>query len=481
MGMATSQPVKFGTSGLRGRAAGFTPHLVAAYVGAFLDACCKGASVRDVAIGTDLRSSSPEIAAAVVGAVAAQAWSPIYCGALPTPALAAFALDRSIPAIIVTGSHIPAEYNGLKFYRPQGELTKDDEDPIEHGVAHLLAVESGPILDTGASLPAIAPEAIRVYRQRFIEGFPSGAISGLRVGVFEHSAVGRDLLVDVLKQLGAQVTRFGRSETFIAVDTEAVEPEHLALVRSALARYGLDAVVSTDGDGDRPLVIDERGDQINGDVLGALTARFLGTRTLATPITSTSAIEQSGWFRHVTRTRIGSPYVVAAMETETALSVAGFEANGGFLTHTDFDLEQGRLKRLPTRDAMLPIVAVLADARAKDRRLSELVSDLPLRVMRADRLKNVWQELSRLLIASLATSRPAREELDPRLANPTDIDTLDGTRLTLADGTIVHFRPSGNAPELRCYVESDSSQRTEETLKTMIDRLDRYFRQQSVQ
>lgn len=475
--MADFEPVKFGTSGLRGPAIGFTSSLVNAYVKAFLDTCCTRAATREVALGIDLRSSSPSIAAEIATAVAGHGWMPVYCGALPTPALAAFALPRSIPAIMVTGSHIPARYNGLKFYRPDGELTKDDEGPLERLATTIYEQNASQSFERDEnSLPSVLYEAHDAYIRRYTAAFPEDALGQLRIGVFEHSAVGCDLLVRILEKLGAKVVPFGRSKTFVAIDTEAFESEHLASVRSELRDHELDAVVSTDGDGDRPLVIDEEGNQINGDILGALTARFLGADIVVTPLTSTSALELTGWFGNVHRTRIGSPYVVETMTRTDAGTVVGFEANGGFLTGTDIAIGSSSLRRLPTRDAVLPLVAVLAMARSQNRRLSELRGALPARFMHAGRLQNIPPQQSAGFIEEIAASNEIRQIFDGALSDPVSIDIRDGTRLTLRGGTIVHFRASGNAPELRCYVEADSIQKAEEILRRMTAKLDNHFR-----
>lgn len=461
-----SEPIGFGTSGLRGPACGFTPQLVAAHVAGFLETACAGAAGRVVAIGADLRPSSPHIAALVAGAVLAQGWTPVWYGVLPTPALALHAMAGRIPAIMVTGSHIPASHNGLKFYRPEGELAKADEAPI---LAAAAAWSAGANVVAEAALPAAAPDAGERYVRRYLQAFAPGALRGLRIGVFAHSAAGREMLAQILETLGAEISVFGFSQDFVAVDTEAVEPRDGRLVEAEIAARALDAVVSTDGDGDRPLLFDETGRQVNGDVLGALTARALGIETVVTPLTSTSAIEASGWFRQVVRTRIGSPYVVAAMATAAGKTVAGFEANGGFLLQTPLQLPPGRLDPLPTRDAMLPLLAVLAAGMP----VSRLVGQLPPRVMKADRLKEIAPEKGRGFVAAMASSAQARAAFDPRLEHPVAIDTTDGTRLRLADGAIVHFRQSGNAPELRCYVEADMQATAQSLLDETMIRLSR--------
>jgi len=465
--MSDLPEIGFGTSGLRGPAEGFRPEIVAAYVTAFLEVACKGAASNAVLIGADLRASSPAIAAMVAAAVSAAGWEPRNAGAVPTPALAHFALKRRMPAIMVTGSHIPPDYNGLKFYRPDGELLKSDEKPIRDAASRYTGRE-GRIRSPSTPSKAV----IEQYKQRYRVGFD---LEGLRVGVFEHSAVGRDILAEILAGHGAECHRFGRSETFIAIDTEAVGEDHFRLMKQAISEHGLDAVVSTDGDGDRPLVLDETGSQINGDVLGALTARALGAACVVTPLNSTGALEKSGWFSKVLRTRIGSPYVVEAMATEA--HVVGFEANGGVLVGSDSDLPSGTLGRLPTRDAMLPILAVLAAAKERAKPLSALAAELPPRVMKASRIKEIAPERGNAFVADMARSAAFRTAFYAPFKEPVLIDTRDGTRLSLADGSVVHFRQSGNAPELRCYVETDTLPATDRLLQAMMRCLIVHFEQ----
>ncbi|WP_026784820.1 phosphomannomutase [Pleomorphomonas koreensis] len=464
--------VSFGTSGLRGPAIDFTGSTSAAYVRAFLEVICADAPSRSVYLGADLRASSPEIAGYAAAAIAAAGWTPVYAGNVPTPALAAYALARSSPAVMVTGSHIPEDYNGIKFYRPDGEFLKEDEAPVRGRAEQLLAesLEVG-----GEGLPAIDPAIAGAYVARYVTAFAGQPLKGLRIGLDLHSAVGRDLTLTILEGLGAEVFPFRRSDHFIAVDTEALDPDDLSRAKAEIAAHQLDAVVSTDGDGDRPLVIDEGGRQVNGDVLGILTARRLGARTVVTPISSTSAIEMTGWFETVVRTRIGSPYVVAGMAAAERAPVVGFEANGGFLTGSDIGLSGGRLARLPTRDAILPLVTVLVAAAEAKKPLSALVGALPPRVMKADRLKKIAPADGARLLAEIDGSREARTALDARLAAPVAVDRTDGIRLVLSGGDIVHFRQSGNAPELRCYVETDSAEATDALLADMLAALRRHF------
>jgi phosphomannomutase len=192
--------------------------------------------------------------------------------------------------------------------------------------------------------------------------------------------------VQVLAGLGAEVLPLGRSDRFIPVDTEAVRPEDQALARQWAAELRCDAIASTDGDSDRPLLADAHGIWLRGDILGQLCARLLGADVVVTPVSSNSVVERMPEFSRVERTRIGSPYVIAAMNRTRAdgVVVCGYEANGGFLLGSDVEIEGRTLKALPTRDAVLPIVAALVAAGSNG--LAALVDDLPPGVTHSDRL-----------------------------------------------------------------------------------------------
>lgn len=443
--------MKFGTSGLRGLVSEMTDAVCAAHVAAFLRHLAATEGFDAVLVGRDLRPSSPRIAAACAAAIEAKGRVAVDCGVLPTPALALEAARRGVPAVMVSGSHIPFDRNGLKFYRAGGEITKADE-------AGVLAA-----LAPGAPAPPPAVHivadgvALARYRARSVDFFGPGRLAGRRVGVWQHSAAGRDLVVEVLATLGAQPVALGRTDGFVPIDTEAITPVDADRIAAWVAEHRLDALVSTDGDGDRPLVADETGAVLRGDAVGILTARALGADAVATPLNATTAIERSGWFARVERTRIGSPYVIEGLErcaVGAALPV-GFEANGGFLLGGMATGPEGRtLAPLPTRDAMTPLLAVLAAAGDAGGPLSALAATLPARATASDRLQEVAETRSAPLLAALAVEPEARAALLAGLAAPVAaVDTRDGVRMTLDDGDIVHLRASGNAPELRVYTE----------------------------
>lgn len=433
---------KFGTSGLRGLSTALTASVISDYVASFLSACDVG---RSVYIGQDLRTSSPRLARIVADAVCAAGYTSCMCGPCTTPALALAAQTAEAGAIMVTGSHIPADRNGLKFYSTGGEITKQDEIAILRG---LDGLQSGP--EKGARQNE--RHVMSAYYQRYTAAF-AGLLNGMRIGVYAHSAVGRDDLGALLAGLGGDVTMLGRSETFVPVDTEAVEPHVRKRLRNWAHEHRLDAIVSTDADGDRPLLTDAAGCLVPGDLLGQITARALGADHVVTPISSNSGVSQQACFDKVTLTKIGSPYVLAAMAQAQGRTV-GYEANGGFI----LGFEVKGISPLLTRDALLPLLTVLSLAR--DQGVAALVAQEPARVTASDRLQNVLPSDADAILRRL---RDMPQVLLP--APPVLVDQTDGLRFTFSNGDIMHLRLSGNAPELRIYAEAGDHARAQDLLK----------------
>lgn len=433
---------KFGTSGLRGLVVELTPALVADHVRAFIAACPMGTGLF---VGRDLRESSPMLADVVIAAARGEGVVVTDCGAVPTPALALAAMGAGAAAVMVTGSHIPADRNGLKFYLPSGEITKTDEAAILAALGRPAGPGQGALARNGT--------AGADWVARYVTALGPQALAGMRIGVWSHSAVCRDLLADALRGLGAGVVEVGRSDTFIPVDTEAVPDWARAQIAGWVAEHRLDALVSTDGDGDRPLVAAATGEVIPGDILGQITGRVVGAEVVVTPVSSNTGVEASGRFTSVIRTRIGSPFVIAGMAAGGR--VVGYEANGGFLLGFAATLPGGLLAPLATRDSLLPILAPLVAARGKG--LSALVAAEPPRFTAADRIEDVPTDRSAAVLAALTNDPAALSGLMATLAETPDrTDLTDGLRVTCTSGRVVHLRPSGNAPEFRVYVEAES-------------------------
>jgi phosphomannomutase len=448
--------LKFGTSGLRGLSVDLDGPAAAIYATAFaryLLASGKAKAGDHIMIARDFRPSSPSIAAICAGALQRAGFRVVDCGTVPTPAVALYASKRHSAALMVTGSHIPADRNGIKFYRPDGEIAKADEEAISAEATPLLANPTSVDATPGTTEDGMAATSAE-FMARNTALLPAGSLAGLRVGVYQHSTVARDVFVDVLGHYGAQVVALGRSDEFIPVDTEAVSPATIDSLRRWAGEHKLDAIVSADGDGDRPLVADETGTPLRGDLLGLIAARFLGATVAVTPVTSNSGLEKH---LPILRTRVGSPYVIAGMDEAVSrgeATVVGFEANGGTLLATNVVINGSALTALPTRDSFVPALAVLALSRQKAQPLSKLSASYTLPVAVADRIENVPTETSAALMAQLRSSPENLSAFLEGIGLPDTVSDIDGLRVTLTDGSVIHFRPSGNAPEMRCYVEA---------------------------
>jgi phosphomannomutase len=462
--------VAFGTSGARGLVEAMTDQVCFTYTCAFLqhlETIGQFSEGKPVAIAGDLRPSTARIMAACAAAIRHKGGLVAYCGYVPSPAVARYGFVHGHPSLMVTGSHIPDDRNGIKFNRADGEILKPDELAIraqtvllpnifdDHGML-VQDVDCGPLIDVATA-----------YTARYVDFFGTEALTGLKLGIYEHSAVGRDLLVAIVEKLGGEAVRLGRSERFIPVDTEAVRPEDQVLAKQWAVEHNLDAILSTDGDSDRPLLADEAGSWLRGDLLGILCAQALNIEAVAVPVSCNTALEQTGSFKQVRRTRIGSPFVIEAMNEllHDWATVCGFEANGGFLLATAVEDGGRHLPALPTRDAVLPMIAVLTQARRQGVSLSQLQEGLPDRYTYSERLKDFSTAHSQALLASLQEGSGSAvlarlSEMFGALAGAaTSFDVTDGLRISFDGGDIIHLRPSGNAPELRCYTESATAER----------------------
>ena len=487
-------------------------------------------------VAYDLRPSSTafvegenrrgEICQAVERAVKDAGMRPVNLGAIPTPALACYALARRKGSIMVTGSHIPFDRNGYKLNTSRGELLKEQEDPINQAVRKVrerlngqafgesLFDETGMLKEGHREPGPVSDEARQAYVRRYREFFAGCSLAGKRIVVYQHSAVGRDLLVEILEHFGAQVIPAGRSATFVPIDTENVGAEQLARIQDLADQAGaggkVAAVVSTDGDSDRPLLaaIEDRTGKarfFGGDLLGMIAAEYLAADSVVVPVSCNDGIDRFPLRKVLEpKTRIGSPYVIRGMlaaREKGRRAICGWEANGGFLTGSDI-ARQGRvLEALPTRDAVLPLLCALFAAAGKGISLVELFASLPARYSRAALLPQFPRAAGARLVECYTPRNPSLrdvrfaggevsgwdengsrveltgEEVEEMAAirqklegffreadgfGPiTHINYTDGVRIEFGNGDIAHFRPSGNADELRIYAVADTQERAD--------------------
>jgi phosphomannomutase len=443
---AGQEPLSFGTSGLRDTVERLTDMEVYINTRGFIKYLIETGELNygdSVAVGGDLRPSTPRLMTAVARAIEDEGLASGYSlsvdlrGYLPSPSVALDGFLKHKPSIMVTGSHIPADRNGIKFNKKSGEVLKQDEKGILAKVREARAEEIG--LDWQATLFnkegrfKSAPvydlqkgqeESIKTFVERYTGVFGSNVLKGKKVFIYQHSAVGRAVISQIYRRLGADVItpgvdeegryiegqeeeniisvtytdeKTGRkitepvdlySEKFVPVDTEKVSNKTKAILREVSKKYKPDVIISTDGDSDRPLFADENGNFLVGDKLGLLVVKFLEMNgkkpaMVALPESTNEGVvsELEGMGIKVVKTKIGSPHVIKAMNDWTRQGrghekdiVCGWEANGGFLLGSDLFLNGKEFKALPTRDAVFPILAGMLLADAKNLKVSEVIS-----------------------------------------------------------------------------------------------------------
>ena len=496
------QELAFGTSGRRGLIRDLTPLEIYINVSAeieYLRGLAPGAGGicpgDEFFVARDLRPSSEGICKVIQQTVRAAGMRPVNMGAIPTPALTAFALQRQRGSIMVTGSHIPFDRNGYKLNTSTGELLKQHEGPISARVATVreriyledaavsLFASDGSMREEPAQFEPESAAATTAWIERYTGFFGASALAGKRILVYQHSAVGRDILVEILRLLGAEAVAMGRSDSFVPIDTENIGTAELTEIQRLAAAAGpAFAVVSLDGDSDRPLVLapdPQSGDLrfFSGDLVGIIVAQYLKADAVVVPISCSDAIDRGELAAVVQpKTRIGSPWVIAGMQTAVAQGknlVCGWEANGGFLLGSAVTGKHGILRPLATRDAFLPLLAVLSAAAERGAPVAGLFDALPARFGQAGLLRDFPRNTGMGIVRELNPATSHRFHHSNEIAGLLNgiftaengfspiasVDYTDGVRIYFTNGDIAHIRPSGNADELRVYAVADSPDR----------------------
>jgi phosphoglucosamine mutase len=358
----------FGTDGIRGAYGGpvvneaFAVRLGEA-VARWLTAADQGkGEPRRVLIGRDTRESGEVLGRAVAAGLAAGRCRPLSLGVLPTPAVArAVRSDRAALGVVITASHNPATDNGIKFFGPAGsKLTDEEELAIERLLPARPAAEPLALLGSG-------PGAAADYIAAATALLPAGALRGWPVALDTANGATCGTSPVVLRALGAEVIGLGDSPDGrnINAGVGSEHPELLAArTRAAGARLG----IAHDGDGDRCILCDERGDVLDGDEILTILARHalqrgkLAKRTLVVTVQSNlgvdAALAAAGG--RVVRTAVGDRYVSERMAVEGA--TLGGESSGHIIC----------AEVSPTGDGLVAALKVIEVMRDTGRPLSEL-------------------------------------------------------------------------------------------------------------
>ena len=296
----------FGTDGVRGVVGEFiTPELVEC-LGRAATLWSKGGRIF---VGRDTRESGVELEEAFARGIASAGGHAVLAGVLPTPAVALLALDLGV---VITASHNPPEYNGVKFFDRGGYKLAD---PIEEEIEALL---DAPAAAAPGSIDRVEV-ATDSYIEHVLEFFGSD-LSGLRMVVDCANGAYSGLAPGAFERLGAEVTAIGNDPDGRNINVGCGATD-LALLQETVRSGGHDLGVAFDGDGDRMLAVDAEGNVVDGDQIVAILALALEVEMVAVTSMTNLGFHQlmaQHGIRVVT-TDVGDRYVIEALRREGGL------------------------------------------------------------------------------------------------------------------------------------------------------------------
>ena len=443
----------FGSSGVRARAlAELAPAdalRVAQAAGRVFDAA-------RVAVARDTRTTGPLFVDSVSAGLASVGCDVDRLGAVPTPALQAYCERERVPGVMVTASHNPPEYNGIKLVGATGvELTRDRLEAVESQVGDAqLAGWAG--AGTGRRVEGAGKQ----YREGILAAVDRERVAdaGLTVALDPGHGAGSVTSPQLFRELGCEVLTVNAQPDgrFPGRDPEPVAA-NLGDLRRLVRTTDADLVVAHDGDADRAMFVDEHGEMIAGDAsLAALAAAELGEGDVAVSAVNASqrlvdVVAEAG--ARLRTTPIGSTYIITAIRDIRAaggsVPVAG-EGNGGLL---------------------FPGYRVARDGAYTAARFCELVAEQPASRVVAD--YDSYHNVREKVAYDGEEGRTALLSAIERVAEgaDADLDTTDGYRLEFADGWVL-ARPSGTEPVVRVYAEARTPDRARELADLFFDALE---------
>jgi phosphoglucosamine mutase len=401
----------FGTDGVRGVfGEDLTPELIER-LGKAATLWSKGGRVF---VGRDTRASGPELEEAFARGIVEAGGNAVLAGVLPTPAVALLALDLGV---VVSASHNPPEYNGIKIFDRDGQkLTDSDEEEIES-----LLEEEGPG-DGEIDRVSVATDS---YLEHIIERFGSD-LSGVRVAVDCANGAYSAIAPQAFEQLGAEATAIGAEPdgTNINVGCGATD---LSLLQRTVLTGDFDLGVAFDGDGDRMLAVDANGAAVDGDQILAILADRLGVDLVAVTVMTNYGFHRFAEERGIrlVTTDVGDRYVLEALRREGG--VLGGEQSGHIIY----------LKDHVTGDGLA--AALLLCAALEGRTLAEAAAVLPRFPQAKENVRVATKNLSDDLLQEI-------QRLNTE---------LEGS------GRIV-VRPSGTEPVVRVLAEAENPWKAQE-------------------
>lgn len=381
-----------------------------------------GALYRSVVVGQDTRTSSGAVGHALISGLLSAGCRAYDAGVVPTPTLA-YASRRFDAGAMVTASHNPPHYNGLKLWNRDGSaFDTAQRQEVEEGIALPPPV---PWEHMESSRPY--PGALEAHLDRILRDFGRAPF---KVVVDGGGGAASLATPQLLKELGGEVMTLNCQPTGIFPRGSEPLPENLTELMALVTSTGAHLGIAHDGDGDRTVAVDDKGRFVPGDKLLILLARGLGVSRLVTTVDATMALEETGL--EVVRTKVGDAHVSETLKKKGG--DLGGEPAGAWIFP--------RISYCPDGLYAAAQLAFMASAE----RLSALVDSIP----------------SYPLLRGSVDGEPAWGPLEERLMDlkPLSTNGEDGLKLLFADGWLL-VRPSGTEPKIRVSAEARDAKEAE--------------------
>ncbi len=432
----------FGTNGVRGIANEFITCELAVNVAKSLGTYM--GSKGTVAIGCDTRISGQMLKSAAIAGALATGLNVIDVGTVPTPSIQYYVRDYADAGIVITASHNPREYNGIKLIAGDGsEFPRDGERDIEKiyfsGKFTTVSWEK-----TGSF--RIDPSVNDYYIKNIIRAVDAEAIRSQRFKVVVDTGCGAGSLTlpFLLRELGCEVLTLGAQPdgTFPWRNPEPT-PDALTELSSLVKKTGAAFGAAHDGDADRIVFMDENGEFVNEEVLLAMMTKYMLEREkgpVVTPVSSSQRMadvaKEEGVEIHWTA--VGSINVARKMMEVGA--VFGGEGNGGLIFP----------KHQYCRDGAMACAKIL-EILAGGKKLSELAKSVPVY------FNSKTKTPSSDVVGTMGRIRYETSSMGLKT------DTIDGVKIWYDDGWVL-IRPSGTEPIFRIFAEAKRQDRAEELM-----------------
>ncbi|MDI6819024.1 MAG: phosphoglucosamine mutase [Methanothermobacter thermautotrophicus] len=444
--MKEKKPRLFGTSGIRGRFGEKVTLELAADTGRALATHLGGDG--EVVVGYDTRTSSQLLENALIAGIVECGCDVTRLGMVPTP-LVGYAASRlgAAAGVMITASHNPAPYNGIKLWNPDGMAYRPSQERVIESIIHSRDFKRKAWDELGSITTVdMRDDYARAVLETVEIKKPLKVVIDSGCGAASH------LSPLIFRKAGCRVITLNSQPDgfFPGRDPEPV-PENLSELMETVRSTGADLGIAHDGDADRMVAIDDRGRFASFDKLLALMAREIGGKIITTVDASLCVDECLGDQGEVIRTRVGDVHVANTIAEEGARF--GGEPSGTWL-HPDFCMcPDGILSALR--------VAELVSARGP---LSELFEEVPSYPNIRDKVPCPDEKKDTIMERVAA-------ELSDQFSETSDINTIDGVRISLDDGSWVLVRPSGTEPYIRITLEG----KTEEKARYMHERTRGYL------